>query len=217
MRGIWKIYCYVLAYAFQRFLLQVVESKHNTECHCGNLLYAAMQKQSILLQKAPFNFLKNMDGQVHSGAFSVVANSLLDRSIIKSCRLRAQLPFIIKGSRLDLMKKSNMVRLSEVKVTANENLEELSDEDDELCPVECVREFKTDEEFFKILEKAKRTNSLVVVDFYRTSCGSCKYIEQGFAKLCKGSGDQEGDVIFLKHNVSVVSVDFVYPVNFKDV
>lgn len=170
-----------------------------------------MQKQTIVLQKAPFNFLKNMDGQLHYGAFSVVTNSLLDRSVIKPCNLRAQLPFIIKGSHLDLMIKSNAVRLSKVKVTANENLEELSDEDDELCPVECVREFKTDEEFFKILEKAKRNNSLVVVDFYRTSCGSCKYIEQGFVKLCKGSGDQEGGVIFLKHNVSVVSV------NFKDV
>ncbi|KAH7567423.1 hypothetical protein JRO89_XS07G0070300 [Xanthoceras sorbifolium] len=66
---------------------------------------------------------------------------------------------------------------------------------------ECVREFKTDEEFFKILERAKEMDSLVVVDFYRTSCGSCKYIEQGFAKLCKGSGDEDAPVIFLKHNV----------------
>lgn len=78
-----------------------------------------------------------------------------------------------------------------------------ADEDDtEVCPVDCVREFKTDEEFSKILEKAKESNSLVVVDFFRTSCGSCKYIEQGFAKLCKGSGDQDAaGVVFLKHNV----------------
>ncbi|KAL1170459.1 hypothetical protein V6Z11_A05G215100 [Gossypium hirsutum] len=81
------------------------------------------------------------------------------------------------------------------------NQRELSDEDDDLCPVDCVREFKTDEEFLKILEKAKETNSLVVVDFYRTSCGSCKYIEQGFSKLCKGAGDEDAGVIFLKHNV----------------
>ncbi|XP_023523062.1 thioredoxin-like 4, chloroplastic, partial [Cucurbita pepo subsp. pepo] len=77
----------------------------------------------------------------------------------------------------------------------------LSDEDDDLCPVECVREFKTDEEFIRILDRAKESGALVVVDFYRTSCGSCKYIEQGFAKLCRGSGDQEAPVIFLKHNV----------------
>ncbi|MQM22557.1 hypothetical protein Taro_055610 [Colocasia esculenta] len=77
----------------------------------------------------------------------------------------------------------------------------IDDEDDENCPIDCVREFKTDEEFLKVLAKAKKTNSLVVVDFYRTSCGSCKYIEQGFVKLCKGSGDQEGGVMFLKHNV----------------
>ncbi|XP_037491926.1 thioredoxin-like 4, chloroplastic isoform X2 [Jatropha curcas] len=78
---------------------------------------------------------------------------------------------------------------------------ELSDEDEDLCPADCVREFKTDEEFLKIIEKAKETGSLVVVDFYRTSCGSCKYIEQGFAKLCRGAGDEEAAVIFLKHNV----------------
>ncbi|KAF4347542.1 hypothetical protein G4B88_023423 [Cannabis sativa] len=84
---------------------------------------------------------------------------------------------------------------------ADGNQGELSDEDDDLCPVECVREFKTDEEFLKILDKAKEHNSLVVVDFYRTSCGSCKYIEQGFAKLCRGAGDEEASVIFLKHNV----------------
>ncbi|CAB4266363.1 unnamed protein product [Prunus armeniaca] len=77
----------------------------------------------------------------------------------------------------------------------------MTDEDDDLCPVECVREFKTDEELFRILETAKKTGSLVVVDFYRTSCGSCKYIEQGFSKLCKGAGNGEAGVIFLKHNV----------------
>ncbi|KAK8580978.1 hypothetical protein V6N13_144034 [Hibiscus sabdariffa] len=88
-----------------------------------------------------------------------------------------------------------------IKAVADENQGELSDEDDDLCPVDCVREFKTDEEFLNILEKAKETNSLVVVDFYRTSCGSCKYIEQGFSKLCKGASDEDADVIFLKHNV----------------
>ncbi|KAJ6827886.1 putative thioredoxin-like 4, chloroplastic [Iris pallida] len=81
--------------------------------------------------------------------------------------------------------------------------EEDGDEDDDsgLCPVECVREFYTEEEFSRILERAKETKSLVVVDFYRTSCGSCKYIEQGFAKLCRGSGDDDAAVVFLKHNV----------------
>lgn len=95
-----------------------------------------------------------------------------------------------------------MVRSSKTESLRKENVEDLSDDDDdELCPVDCVKEFKTDEEFLKILEKAKEINALVVVDFYRTSCGSCKYIEQGFAKLCKGSGEQEDPVIFLKHNV----------------
>ncbi|CAN1298132.1 Thioredoxin-like 4, chloroplastic [Linum perenne] len=75
------------------------------------------------------------------------------------------------------------------------------EEEDELCPVECVREIKTDEELAKVIDKSRRNGALVVVDFYRTSCGSCKYIEQGFSKLCKGSGDEGSPVIFLKHNV----------------
>ncbi|CAL9214088.1 unnamed protein product [Arabidopsis halleri] len=87
------------------------------------------------------------------------------------------------------------------KSLSQENIVELSDENDDLCPVECVTEFKTDDELLRVLEKSKETNSLVVVDFYRTACGSCKYIEQGFSKLCKQSGDQEAPVIFLKHNV----------------
>ncbi|KAK8958257.1 hypothetical protein KSP40_PGU003320 [Platanthera guangdongensis] len=66
-------------------------------------------------------------------------------------------------------------------------------------PVDCVKEFKT--EFSRILERAEGTNSLVVVDFYRASCGRCKYIEQGFAKLCKWSGDGMDSVVFLKHNL----------------
>ncbi|KAH6800351.1 Thioredoxin superfamily protein [Perilla frutescens var. hirtella] len=105
------------------------------------------------------------------------------------------------GSALLTRKQTSYINSSKLKSMVDENVEELADEDDELCPVECVREFQTDEEFLRILEKAKETNALVVVDFYRTSCGSCKYIEQGFAKLCKGSGDQDAPVIFLKHNV----------------
>ena len=76
------------------------------------------------------------------------------------------------------------------------------DEDLDLCPVDCVKEFRTNAEFSGYLEAAKQSNSLVVVDFYRTACGSCKYIEQGFMKLCKGAGDHADAVIFLKHNVS---------------
>lgn len=91
---------------------------------------------------------------------------------------------------------------------ANEYQEDLPDEADDVCPVDCVREFTTDEEFCRILDKAKETGSLVVVDFFRTSCGSCKYIEQGFSKLCKKSGDHEAPVIFLKHNVSMLPVLF---------
>jgi thiol-disulfide isomerase/thioredoxin len=80
------------------------------------------------------------------------------------------------------------------------------DADEDLCPVDCVKEFRTNAELSAHLEAAKLTDSLVVVDFYRTACGSCKYIEQGFVKLCKGAGDHADAVIFLKHNVSLLSL-----------
>lgn len=84
---------------------------------------------------------------------------------------------------------------------SNTSSSDILNEDEEVCPVECVKEFRDDEELFKVIEKAKETNALVVVDFYKTACGSCKYIEQGFAKLCKGSGINDAPVVFLKHNV----------------
>ncbi|OMO78942.1 Thioredoxin [Corchorus capsularis] len=111
------------------------------------------------------------------------------------------MPSLTISAGLGTLEISHTFQSGCIKSVAGENQGELSDEDDDLCPVECVREFKTDEEFLNILEKAKETNSLVVVDFYRTSCGSCKYIEQGFSKLCKGAGDEDAAVIFLKHNV----------------
>ncbi|KAL1367470.1 hypothetical protein AAHE18_02G054100 [Arachis hypogaea] len=55
-----------------------------------------------------------------------------------------------------------------------------------------------DEEFCRILDKAKGTGSLVVIDFYPTSCRSCKYIEQGFAKLCKKRLSQPSSSIHLE-------------------
>uniref|UniRef100_A0A5B7BW14 Thioredoxin-like 4, chloroplastic n=1 Tax=Davidia involucrata TaxID=16924 RepID=A0A5B7BW14_DAVIN len=157
-----------------------------------------MQKQSILHKNAYFSFRRSTVGQLVP---SMLSNSLPDRSLVKSGCLKAKITAITKIAGLDFMKTSCTFQFAEIRGVANENLGELTDEDDDICPVDCVREFRTDEEFFRILEKAKETNSLVVVDFYRTSCGSCKYIEQGFAKLCKGSGDQEAEVIFLKHNV----------------
>lgn len=75
------------------------------------------------------------------------------------------------------------------------------EEDEDFCPVDCVTEFYTYEEFQRHLERSKATGALVVVDFYRNSCGSCKYIEKGFMRLCKGSGSDDAPVVFLKHNV----------------
>lgn len=154
-----------------------------------------MQRHQIFHCKAHFGSGKNLNGQIDSRVPCIVPSFLQERSDFRLCLIRAKIPSTIKAL--------NTCRTERVRV-AIDNQGELSDEDDELCPVECVKEFKTDEEFSKIIEKAKGTDSLVVVDFYRTSCGSCKYIEQGFAKLCRGSGDKEAAVIFLKHNVSML-------------
>ncbi|XP_009348702.2 thioredoxin-like 4, chloroplastic [Pyrus x bretschneideri] len=153
-----------------------------------------MHRQSILYgkAKASFNFVTKPNTKLGSTSPSQV----------KSRLLRTRNPStIIKTTALEVSGFRGAFGHLKARV-ATGNLGELSEEDDDdVCPVECVREFRTDAEFSKILERARESGALVVVDFYRTSCGSCKYIEQGFAKLCKGAGDGEAAVIFLKHNV----------------
>jgi hypothetical protein len=172
--------------------------KWSIDCCFGGLLYVVMQRQNIHYCKAYFGFGRNSNGQLDCRVPCIVPSFLHVRSQVRLCLIREKIPSLIKTS--------DTFRAERIRVTEL-NQGEVSDEDDDLCPAECVKEFKTDEEFSGILEKAKEMGSLVVVDFYRTSCGSCKYIEQGFVKLCKGSGDQEAAVIFLKHNVSVILVE----------
>lgn len=163
-----------------------------------------MQKLGFVHQKDPFNFMRRINGQMDFGSYMVSGSLFRFKS--NSVDLKA-ITIFQTGNALLTRKKTCYTNSSELNGLLDDNIQELSDvdvdDDDELCPVDCVREFQTDEEFLMILEKAKEKNALVVVDFYRTSCGSCKYIEQGFAKLCKGSGDKDAPVIFLKHNVSV--------------
>ncbi|KAK9805662.1 hypothetical protein WJX72_010705 [[Myrmecia] bisecta] len=71
---------------------------------------------------------------------------------------------------------------------------------DSPCPVECVQQIYTVKEYDDAIQNAS-TETLVVIDFYRTACGSCKYIQPGFLKLCKGSTEKHEPVVFLKHNV----------------
>ncbi|KAG0630472.1 hypothetical protein M758_1G180500 [Ceratodon purpureus] len=75
-----------------------------------------------------------------------------------------------------------------------------SDNDEDLCPIECVREIHKLSELEHVIEDSRTNGALVVVDFFRSSCGSCRYIEKGFQKLCKGAGNGEASVLFLKHN-----------------
>ncbi|KAF2324380.1 hypothetical protein GH714_013352 [Hevea brasiliensis] len=160
-----------------------------------------MQKQNILYSKASFGFGTSLDRQFGSRILYVIPTMNLCRCNVKSFLVPPKILPITRTAGLDFLKNGEALQPGRIKGVAYGNPGELSDEDEDLCPVDCVREFKSDEEFFKILENAKETCSLVVVDFYRPSCGSCKYIEQGFAKLCKGAGDEEAAVVFLKHNV----------------
>lgn len=74
------------------------------------------------------------------------------------------------------------------------------DDEEALCSPDCVRDIHTAAEFQDILE-TENPNTLVVVDFYKTACGSCRYIQPGFVKLCHNSEEEHAPVIFLKHNV----------------
>ncbi|WCJ35419.1 Thioredoxin superfamily protein [Euphorbia peplus] len=154
-----------------------------------------MQKQNILSSKSAFGFGLNPDRKFGPRIPHVAPRMSLCRWNVKPCLVQ-----ITRNA--DLLKKTGtFLEYGRIKVGDSGNSGELSDEDEDLCPVECVREFKTDEEFSEIIDRAKENDALVVVDFYRRSCGSCKYIEQGFAKLCRSAGDEDASVIFLKHNV----------------
>ncbi|CAI5484795.1 unnamed protein product [Closterium sp. Yama58-4] len=61
------------------------------------------------------------------------------------------------------------------------------------CPVDCVREVRTMADLEAELLTAENNMQLVVVDFYNSSCGSCKYILPKFIDLCKSGcqGDSE--------------------------
>lgn len=77
---------------------------------------------------------------------------------------------------------------------------------DSPCFVECVSAVYTVKDMQAALAEAG-PNALVVVDFYKTACGACKYIQPGFVKLCKAAAkgrdgvEDAPPIVFLKHNV----------------
>ncbi|MEW5297751.1 MAG: hypothetical protein WDW38_006933 [Sanguina aurantia] len=75
------------------------------------------------------------------------------------------------------------------------------DSDVDECPVECVRVVNSVEEFNDIVLSSS-PDTVVVCDFYKTSCGACKYIQPGFMKLCNASASSPHPAVtFLKHNI----------------
>ncbi|KAK9054334.1 hypothetical protein SSX86_025412 [Deinandra increscens subsp. villosa] len=162
-------------------------------------IHASAQKHRTMIHQTLFSFTKVKNTLTEFKNPSAFPSSFLDKSSMRSCHLKDKSPCDNRGVISHYHRP--LVHSQRVDCMANGEPQELSEEEEELCPVECVRDIKKDEELLAVLEKAKKANSLVVVDFYRTSCGSCKYIEHGFVKLCKGSGDEHAAVIFLKHNV----------------
>jgi len=73
-------------------------------------------------------------------------------------------------------------------------------EDEMLCTPDCVKQVFTVAEFQDVLASTPE-ETLVVVDFYKTACGSCRYIQPGFVKLCHNLEEEHAPVVFLKHNV----------------
>ncbi|KAK4390560.1 Thioredoxin-like 4, chloroplastic [Sesamum angolense] len=104
---------------------------------CHFLPYFIMQKQGILHHKALFNFATKTNGQIDFEHTMGFGNLFLDTSITKSCQLKATIQCRI-GSAVPMMKGTSVLKLSKIKSTLDENVEELSDDDDELCPVDCV-------------------------------------------------------------------------------
>eukprot|EP00892_Ulva_mutabilis_P008638 jgi/Ulvmu1/6146/UM028_0002.1 len=100
-----------------------------------------------------------------------------------------------KQQKADNIKQHQNVDLGGVQMLVYDSV------DEDTCPAECVTEIYSAQDFKQICQDANQ--ALVVVDFYKTSCGACKYMMNGFFKLCKAtySADEHPDVIFLKHNV----------------
>ncbi|KAK9835863.1 hypothetical protein WJX74_009714 [Apatococcus lobatus] len=73
-------------------------------------------------------------------------------------------------------------------------------EDEGTCSAECVQEVHSAQEFKDVLHRTN-SNTLVVLDIFKTSCGACKYLERGFLKMCKKGEEDHAPVVFLKHNI----------------
>ncbi|KAL0314852.1 UNVERIFIED_CONTAM: Thioredoxin-like 4, chloroplastic [Sesamum angustifolium] len=96
-----------------------------------------MQKQGILHHKALFNFVTKTNGEIDFEHTMGFGNLFLDTSITKSCQLKATIQ-CRTGSAVPMLKGTSVLKLSKIKSMLDENVEELSDDDDELCPVDCV-------------------------------------------------------------------------------
>ncbi|KAK9792735.1 hypothetical protein WJX73_001490 [Symbiochloris irregularis] len=112
---------------------------------------------------------------------------------------------VIAAGILDSYRREQGIAVAEPPQKAEEPIEEEDDDwpeqnDDEVCTANCVREVHTAKQFDRAIASAP-AETLVIVDFYRTACGSCKYISNGFVKLCMGSHAEHEPVQFLKHNV----------------
>lgn len=183
-------------------------------------IFILLKKENVFLKergkKIPEAAISTNTSKHHHNAAMITSSLLPLRSFpcflpaTTACRSHASatVPFPRitlgrRGRRLD----ASATKSSEEEAAAGSTngsvpgLPPAEEDDDEFCPVDCVTEFKTYEEFQWYLERSKASGVLLVIDFFRPSCGSCKYIEKGFMRLCKGSRDDGAPIVFLKHNV----------------
>ncbi|MCO5556956.1 hypothetical protein L7F22_010511 [Adiantum nelumboides] len=116
-------------------------------------------------------------------------------------RARKSRPQVVAGIHIDRRSYFERVYKRQLESEARE-IEALRS-----CPLECVREVFSLSQFENILYDAEQTSKLVMVDFYSSSCGLCKYLLPQVIRLCKKGCedsclvDDSCGVIFLKHNV----------------
>lgn len=106
-----------------------------------------MQKQRILCRTVPSGPGGNVYSHIIRG-ISLAAGRLSERKITELCHLSARIS--CKHINLNLVTQSSIVRPSKIQWTAIENIEAISDGDDKFCPVDCVKEFHTNEELLRI-------------------------------------------------------------------
>ncbi|GJP62753.1 hypothetical protein CLOP_g20288, partial [Closterium sp. NIES-67] len=133
--------------------------------------------------------------------------------LVESDDLNRQIPTIYAPVRSRVFARIQIDRRKHLEELFRRQLEEEKRraESAVTCPVDCVREVRTMADLEAELLTAEQNKQLVVVDFYNSACGSCKYILPKFIDLCKSGcqGDSECAVDWMADAADRVTADGV--------